>query len=143
MQSEPQDMCRGARSTSVQVVGINRPVGTEIFQLQVSSGPCWTHKIKTKAKCISISNVLHLLSAPASISHVGAVLACLVVEAKSNCKFSFVSDICLIVDWRFHPSRALTRSLKLFTPSNWTFFCFSDMRILSKSSRTCTVTGFD
>ena len=58
----------------------------------VSSGPFWTHKIKSKAKYISISNILHLLSAPASISHVGAVLACLVVESKSNCKFSFISN---------------------------------------------------
>ena len=85
-------MCRGTHRTSVQAVGINRPVGTEIFQLQVSSGPFWTHKIKTKAKYISISDILHLLSAPASIPHVGAVLACLVVESKSNCKFSIISN---------------------------------------------------
>ena len=29
---ELQDMCRGTRSTSVQVVGIIRPVGTELQQ---------------------------------------------------------------------------------------------------------------
>ena len=54
---------------------------------------------------------------------VGAVLASLAVESKSNCMFSFVSDFCLIVDWRFHPPIALTRSFKSFTPSTWTFFC--------------------
>ena len=80
-------MCRGPRSTSVQAVGIIRPVGTELQQKKFSSGPFWTHKIKTKAKYISISNILHLLSAPTSIPRVEVVLACLVVESKSNCKF--------------------------------------------------------
>ena len=51
------------------------------------------------------------MSAPASIPHVGAVLASLVVESLSNCKLSIVSDFCLIVDLCFHPSRALARSL--------------------------------
>ena len=83
----------------------------------------WTHKIKTKAKYISISNILHLLGAPASIPRVGAVLACLVVESKSNCKFSIISDFCLIVDSCFHPSRALKRSIESFTPLTWTYFC--------------------
>ena len=86
-----------------------------------SSGPFWTHKIKTKAKYISISNILHLLSAPASIP---AVLACLVVESKSNCKFFIVSNFCLIVDWCFHPSRVLTMSFKSFTPLTWMYFCY-------------------
>ena len=44
-----------------------------------SSGPFWTHKIKTKVKYINIFNILHLLSAPASILHVEAILASLVV----------------------------------------------------------------
>ena len=61
--------------TSGCATDIIRSVGTEI----------WTHKIKTKAKFISISNILHLLSAPASIPHVEAVLASLVVESLSNC----------------------------------------------------------
>ena len=52
----------------------------EILQLHFSSGPFWTHKLKTKAKYLSISNTLHLLSAPVSIPCVGAVLASLVVE---------------------------------------------------------------
>ena len=68
-----QDMCRGIHNTSVQAVGIIRPVGTELPKIKFSSGPFWTHKIKTKAKYISISNVLHLLSAPASIPRVGAI----------------------------------------------------------------------
>ena len=117
-------MCRGNHSTSVQVVGINRPVGMEIFQSKFSSGPFWTHKIKTKEKYISISNIRHLLSAPASIPHIGAVLACLVVESKSNCKFFIVRNFCLIVDWCFQPSRALTRSFKSFTPLTWMYFCY-------------------
>ena len=65
-------MCRGTCSTSVQAVGIIRPVGTELQQKLVQN-PFWTHKIKTKAKYISISNTLHLLSAPASIPRVGAI----------------------------------------------------------------------
>ena len=77
-------MCRGTRRPSVQAVGFNRPVGTELLQLQVSSGPFWTHKIKTKSK--------YLLSTPVSIPHVEAVLASLVVVSPSNCKFSFVSN---------------------------------------------------
>ena len=85
-----------------------------------SSGPFWTHKLKLKAKYISISKILHLLSAPASIPHVGAVLAYLDVESKSNCKFSLIINFCLIVDSCFHPIRALTRSLESFTPSTWT-----------------------
>ena len=118
-----QDMCRGTRSTSVQVVGIIRPVGTKLQQNKFSSGPFWTHKIKTKDKYISISNILNLLSTPTSIPRVEVVLACLVVESSSNCKFSIISNFCLIVDSRFHPSRALTRSLEVFTPTTWTYFC--------------------
>ena len=99
-------MCRGSRSTSVQVVGIIRPVGTELY--------------------ISISNILHLLSAPASLPRVGSILASLVVDSLSYCKFIIVSNYCLIVDSRFCPSRALTRSLEVFTPSTWTYFCYID-----------------
>ena len=80
-------------------------------------------KLKTKAKYICISNILHLLSAPTSIPHVEVVLACLVVESKSNCKFAIISEFCLIVDSRFHPSRALMRSLEAFTPLTWMYFC--------------------
>ena len=116
-------MCRGICRASVQAVDFKRHVGTEILQLHFSSGPFWTHKIKTKAKYVSISNTHHLLSAPVSIPHVGAVLASLVVESMSNCRFSFVSDFCLIVDSHFHPSRALTRSLASFIPSTWMKFC--------------------
>ena len=80
-------------------------------------------KFKTKAKYISISNILHLLSAPASIPHVGAVLASLVVVSPSNCKFPVISNFHLIVDSCFHPSRALTKSLESLIPSTWTYFC--------------------
>ena len=117
-------MCRGTHSTSVQAVGINR---WRYLNYKFSSGPFWTHKIKTKAKYISISNVLHLLSTPVSIPHVEAVLASLVVESPSNCKFSIISDFCLIVDLCFHPSRALTRSLESFTPLTWMYFCYDQL----------------
>ena len=66
--------------------------GWRYSNYKFSSGPFWTHKIKTKAKYISISNILHLLSAPASIPRVEAVLPSLVVVSPSNCKFSSVSD---------------------------------------------------
>ena len=46
------------------------PLYKRYSNCKFSSGPFWTHKIKTKAKYISISNILHLLSAPASIPHV-------------------------------------------------------------------------
>ena len=105
------------------MVDFKRPVGTEISQLNFSSGPFWTHKVKPKAKYISISNILHLLSAPVSIPHVGTVLASLVVDSASNGKFSFVSGFCLIVDSCFHPSRALTRSFASFITLTWMKFC--------------------
>ena len=83
----------------VQAVDYNRPVGAEFFQLQFSSGPFWTHKIKTKAKYISISNILHLLSTAGPLPHVEPIPASLVVISStlvsfsvgSNCKF----DCCL------------------------------------------------
>ena len=65
-----------------------------------------------------------MLSTPASIPHVEAVLASLVVESPINCKFSIVSDFCLIVDSHFHPSRALERSFNLFIPLTWMYFCY-------------------
>ena len=68
------------------------PWGQSYYNYKFSSGPFWTHKIKSKAQYISISNILHLLSTPASIPHVEAVLASLVVVSLSNCKFSFISD---------------------------------------------------
>ena len=78
-------MCRGTCSTSVQAVGFNRPVGQSYYNYKFSSGLFWTHKIKTKAKYISISNILHLLSTPVSIPHVEAVIASLVVVSQNNC----------------------------------------------------------
>ena len=126
-------MCRGTRSTSVQAVGIIRPVGT--VNHKFSSGPFLTHKIKSKVKYISISNILHLLSASASIPHVGAILACLVVISVSNCKFPIISDFCLIVDLHFHPSRASTRSLEAFTPLTWMYFCYHDFTTTKVSAR--------
>ena len=91
-------MCRGTCSTSVQLVGIN----SRYLNHKFSSGPFWTHKIKTKVKYISISNILHLLSAPTSIPHVEVVLAHLAVTPVTNCKFPIVSNFCLIVESRFH-----------------------------------------
>ena len=55
------------------------------------------------------------MGAPASIPHVGAILASLVVDSLSNSKFSIISEFCLIVDSHFHSSRALTRSLEALT----------------------------
>ena len=97
--------------------------GQSYYNYKFSSGPFWNHKIKTKAKYITISNILHLLSAPASIPRVEAVLASLVVVSPSNCKFSFISNFCLIVDSNFDPSRALTRSLESFFPLTWMISC--------------------
>ena len=76
-------------------------------------------KFKTKVKYNSISNIPHLLSSPTSVPSVEVVLAHLVVISLSNCKFPIISNFCLIVDSRFHPSRALTRSFEVFTPSTW------------------------
>ena len=97
--------------------------GLSYHNHKFSSGPFWTHRIQIKVKYISISNKLHLLSAPVSIPHVGAILASFVIDSLSNCKFSIVSDGNLIKDLHFHPSRALKRSLEAFTPLTWTYFC--------------------
>ena len=64
----------------VQVEDIIRPVGTELSQLQFSSGPFWTPKLKPKVKYKSISNIHHLLSAPDFVPHAEPVLASLVVD---------------------------------------------------------------
>ena len=54
-------------------------LGASYIKNWFSSGPFWTHKIKTKAKYISISNILHLLSALVSITRVGTIWDSLVV----------------------------------------------------------------
>ena len=47
-----------------------RLIGMELFQLQFFGfGPFWTHEIKAKVKYKSISNILHLLSAPDPVPH--------------------------------------------------------------------------
>ena len=97
--------------------------GRRYLNHRFSSGPFWSHKIKTKVKYISISNILHLLSTLTSIPRVEVFLACLVVTSVSNCKFPIVSDFHLIVDLCFHPSRALTRSFEASTPLTWMYFC--------------------
>ena len=84
-----------------------------------------SHNIQTKANYISISNLLHLLSTPASIPCIRTVLACLDFESKRNCKFSSSEIFCLIVESCFHPSRALSRSLELFTLFNLDVFLLS------------------
>ena len=104
-------MCRGIHGISVQVVGINKPMGQRYSNYKLSAGRFWTHKIKTKSKYISISNILHLLSAPVSIPCVEEFLGSLVIISPSNCEFFLVSDFHLIVDSSFHPSRALTTAL--------------------------------
>ena len=80
-------------------------------------------KLKTKAKYISISNILHLLSTPVPITHVGTIWDSLVIASVSYCELFIVSNFCLILDLSFHPSRALTRSFKVSNPSTWTYFC--------------------
>ena len=102
-------MCRGICRTSVQAVDFIRPVGVELSHYKFSSGPFWTHELKPRLQYKSISNILHLLSAPDSVPHAVPVLASFVVESESHCKF-FLSVISnLIVDSCRNPSRALAR----------------------------------
>ena len=68
-----------------------------------------------------------------SVTHVEVVLACLVVDSLSYCKFIFASNFCLIVDLCFHPSRALTRSFEASTPSTWMYFCYFHIHSHSKT----------
>ena len=74
-------------------------LGQSYFNYKFSFGPFWNHKIKTKVKYISISNILHLLSTPDSVPCAEPVLACLVAESKAIHKFSvssnFKFDCCL------------------------------------------------
>ena len=56
------------------------PLGTELSQLQFSSGHFRTHKLKPKLKYESISNTLHLLSTPDSVPHVCALHIPIVCE---------------------------------------------------------------
>ena len=49
-------------------------------------------KLKPQEKFITISNTLHLLSAPACIPRVEAIWASLVVESVSYCKFFLASN---------------------------------------------------
>ena len=74
-----------------------------------SSGPFWTCKLKPKLKYKSISNVLHLLSTPDSVPCAEPVLASLVVDSLSYCKFFSSAILSLIVDLHLHPPRALAR----------------------------------
>ena len=90
-------MFRGICRPPVSVVDKIRPIGTELFQLQLWSWSIWTHKIETKVKYIRISNILHLLSAPDSVPHAASVLAWLVVESKAFHKFSVDRNLSLIV----------------------------------------------
>ena len=48
----------------VQAVDIISPVGIELSQLQFSSGPFWTHKLKPKLKYKSISNITSPVECP-------------------------------------------------------------------------------
>ena len=97
--------------------------GRVTSKISLSSGPFWTHKSKTKAKYISISNILHLLSALVSITRVGTIWDSLVVTSVSYCELFIVSNFCLIVDSSFRSSRALTRSFEVSNPLTWTYFC--------------------
>ena len=98
--------------------------------------------MKTKDKYISISNILHLLSAPVSITRVGTIWDSLVVTSKSYCKFILASNFCLIVDSSFHPSRALTRSFEVSNPSTWTYFCYilGVLTVFHSADVSCTST---
>ena len=62
-----------------------------------SSGEVWTHKIKTKVKHNSISDILHLLSPTDSVPHADPALASLVVDSKSFSKFLSSAILSLIV----------------------------------------------
>ena len=55
----------------------------------------------------------------------------MVVESLRYCKFILACNFCLIVDSRFHPSRALTRSLEAFTPLTWTYFCYLTAKLMA------------
>ena len=116
-------MFRGICRTSVQAVDIIRPAGMELSQLQIYSGPFWTHKLKVKLKYKCISNILHLLSTSDSIPHAETVLVSLVVESESYCKFFLSAILSLIVDSNIHPSRALTRRFLSFIGAPWMKFC--------------------
>ena len=65
-------MLRGIHRTPVQAVDIIRHVGTNFC-----SCPFWTHKLKPKLKYKSISNILHLMSAPDSVPCAEPVIASL------------------------------------------------------------------
>ena len=88
----------------VQMVDKKRPVGVELSQLKFSFGPFWTHKIKTKAKYISISNILHLLSTAVPVPDAEPIPASLVVDSyilasfpiDSNCKFDCCFELLCI-----------------------------------------------
>ena len=75
-------MGRRICGTSVQVVDFKRACRDTDITIRIL---VLVHfgliNIKTKAKYKSISNTLHLLSAPVSITHVGTVLASLVVDS--------------------------------------------------------------
>ena len=72
----------------------------------------------------SISNILHLLNTTGSVTHAEPVLASLVVESKSFCKFFSSAILSLIVDSHIHTSRALTRRFLLFVGVPWMKFCY-------------------
>ena len=88
-----------------------------------SSGPFWTHKIKTKVKYISFSNILHLLSTTGPVPHAVPILPSLVVESKHFISFSVLSnfefDCCFV-------SVCIQRQNKepeSFIVEHWTEFC--------------------
>ena len=69
-------------------------------------------KLKPNQNESSISNLLHLLSAPACIPRVEAIWASLVVESKSISKFFLASNFCLTFDLSFlHPERSQGASI--------------------------------
>ena len=58
------------------------------FNYNFNFGPFWTHKIKTKAKYISISNTLHLLSTAGPVPCVEPFPASFVVDSSTLVSFS-------------------------------------------------------
>ena len=91
-------MFRGIHRTSVQVVDIIRHVGTELSQLQILIWSILDSEIKTKAKIQKYFQYTSSVEYPWFCYPSEPVLASLVVESKSYCKFFLPVILSLIVD---------------------------------------------
>ena len=88
-----------------------------------SFGPFWTHKIKTKVEYKSISNILHLLSTPDSVPHAEPVLARLVIDSLSNCKFSVGSNFEFDCCFMMASIQSENKEICSFIIIPWTKYC--------------------